>query len=73
MVEKRRVGLARTPLTVQMVMRMMVVDSGERGCWGDTMARYLYSECLNILITKTNSRKGTLTVISEAKCAVLAP
>ena len=30
-VEKRRVGLASPPLTVQMVMRMMVVDRVERG------------------------------------------
>ena len=40
-VEKTKVGLARAVLMVQMVMRMVVVERGERGCCGTAMARYL--------------------------------
>ena len=40
-VEKTKVGLARTVLMDQMVMRMLVVERGERACWGTAMARYL--------------------------------
>ena len=34
-------GLARTPLTVQINMSKIVVERGERGCLGAAMVRYL--------------------------------
>ena len=40
-VEKTKVGLARAVLMDQMVMRMVVVERGEREYWGTAMARYL--------------------------------
>ena len=40
-VEKTRAGMARQMLTLQMVVRMVMVERGERRYWEAAMVRYL--------------------------------